>query len=40
MGYNFIDCDRDQLFLLPPFLRRYRFDGWGRAAYPPKMMVV
>jgi len=66
MAYNFIDCDRDQLFLLPPsmrdwlpeghlvwfildavdqlnlssFLRRYRSDGWGRAAYPPKMMVA
>jgi len=66
MGYNFIDCDRDQLFLLPPsmrdwlseghlvwfildavdqldlssFLRRYRQDGWGRAAYPPKTMVA
>ena len=66
MGYNFIDCDRDQLFLLPPsmrewlpeghlvwfildavdqldlsgFLRRYRADGWGRAAYPPKTMVA
>ena len=66
MGYNFIDCDRDQLFLLPPsmrdwlpeghlvwfildvvdqldlssFLRRYRSDGWGRAAYPPKVMVA
>ena len=66
MGYNFIECDRDQLFLLPPsmrewlpkehlvwfildavdqldlsgFLRRYRADGWGRAAYPPKTMVA
>jgi len=66
MAYNFIDCDRDQLFLLPPsmrdwlpeghlvwfildavdqldlssFLRRYRSDGWGRAAYPPQMMVA
>jgi len=66
MAYNFIDCDRDQLFLLPPsmrdwlpkehlvwfildtveeldlssFYRRYRGDGWGRAAYPPKMMVA
>ena len=66
MAYNFIDCDRDQLFLLPPsmrdwlpeghlvwfildavdqldlssFYRRYRSDGWGRAAYPPKMMVA
>ena len=66
MAYNFIDCDRDQLFLLPPsmrdwlpeghlvwfildavdqldlssFLRRYRSDGWGRAAYPLKMLVA
>ena len=66
MAYNFIDCDRDQLFLLPPsmrdwlpeehlvwfildvvdqldlssFLCRYRSDGWGRAAYPPKMLVA
>ena len=66
MAYNFIDCDQDQLFLLPPsmrdwlpeghlvwfildavdqldlssFLRRYRSDGWGRAAYPPKTMVA
>ena len=66
MAYNFIDCDRDQLFLLPPsmrdwlpeghlvwfildavdqldlssFYRRYRSDGWGRAAYPPKVMVA
>ncbi len=66
MDYNFIDCDRDQLFLLPPsmrdwlpeghlvwfildavdqmdlssFYRRYRADGWGRAAYPPKTMVA
>jgi len=66
MAYNFIDCDRDQLFLLPPsmrdwlpkehlvwfildaveeldlsaFLHRYRGDGWGRAAYPPQMMVA
>ena len=66
MAYNFLDCDRDQLFLLPPsmrdwipeghlvwfildavdqldlssFYRRYRSDGWGRAAYPPKMLVA
>ena len=66
MGYNFIDCDRDQLFLLSPsmrdwlpaghlvrfildavkeldlggFLHHYRQDGWGRAAYPPRMMVA
>jgi len=29
----------DQLDL-SPFLRRYRADGWGRAAYPPRMMVA
>ena len=66
MAYNFIDCDRNQLFLLPPSMRdwlpeghlvwfildavdqldlssvyrRYRSDGWGRAAYPPQMMVA
>ncbi len=66
MGYNFISCDRDQQFLMPPsldewlpkdhlarfvvemvgmlnlsaFLARRRADGWGRAAYDPKMMVA
>ncbi len=66
MGYNFISCDRDQQFLIPPsldewlpkdhlarfvvemvgmlnlsaFLARRRADGWGRAAYDPKMMVA
>ena len=66
MGYNFISCDRDQQFLMPPslnewlpkdhlarfvvemvdmldlsaFYARRREDGWGRAAYDPKMMVV
>ena len=65
MGYNFIECERDQMYLLPismrdwlpedhlawfildavqemdlsPFYRRYRSDGWGRAAYEPGMMV-
>ena len=29
----------DQLDL-SSFLRRYRGDGWGWAAYPPKMMVA
>jgi transposase len=29
----------DQLDL-SAFLRRYRQDGWGRAAYPPKVMVA
>lgn len=66
MGYNLIECNREQLFLLPlsmrdwlphghlawflldavqeldltPFHRRLRQDGWGRAAYQPKMMVA
>lgn len=66
MGYNFIPCDRDQQFLMPPslnewlpkdhlarfvvavvdtldlaaFYARRRADGWGRAAYDPKMMVA
>ncbi len=66
MGYNFISCDRDQQFLMPPslnewlpkehlarfvvemvdmldlsaFYARRREDGWGRAAYDPKMMVA
>ena len=66
MGYNFISCDRDQQFLMPPsldqwlpkdhlarfviemvdmldlseFYARRRSDGWGRAAYDPKMMVA
>ncbi|MCA1709286.1 MAG: transposase [Actinobacteria bacterium] len=66
MGYNFISCDRDQQFLMPPsldewlpkdhlarfvvemvavldlssFYARRRADGWGRAAYGPKMMVA
>ena len=65
MGYNFIECERDQMYLLPVsmrdwlsedhlawfildavqemdlsrFYRRYRSDGWGRAAYEPGMMV-
>jgi len=66
VGYNFIACDRDQQFLMPPslnewlpkdhlarfvvavvdtldlsaFYARRRADGWGRAAYDPKMMVA
>jgi transposase len=66
VGYNFISCDRDQQFLMPPnlnewlpkdhlvrfviemvdvldlsaFYARRRADGWGRAAYDPKMMVA
>ena len=66
MGYNFIPCDREQQFLMPPslddwlpkehlarfviaavdtldlsrFFARRRSDGWGRAAYDPKMMVA
>jgi transposase len=63
---NFLLCDRDQEFLLPPSLREwlpedhlawfvldavdemdvgafygaYREDGWGRAAFDPRMMVT
>lgn len=66
MAFNFVPCDREQDFLLPPslkewlaedhlawflidaveemrldaFLRDYRADGWGRAAYDPRMMVT
>ncbi|MFH1609414.1 MAG: transposase [Candidatus Bipolaricaulota bacterium] len=66
MGYNFKECNREQLFLLPAsmrewlpeghlawfildaveemdlaaFYRNYREDGWGRAAYEPRMMVA
>ena len=66
MAFNFVLCDREQEFLLPPSLREwlpgdhlawflidaveemrldgflagYRADGWGRAAYDPRMMVT
>jgi len=66
MAYNFLPCDRDQGFLLPPdvrdwlpadhlawfvldvvdqldlgpFLRAYRADGHGRAAYQPKVLLA
>jgi transposase len=66
VSQNFIDCDREQEFLLPPSLRdwlpedhlawfvldavdeidvgafyaAYREDGWGRAAFDPRMMVA
>jgi len=66
MAYNFLACDRDQAFLLPPdlrdwlpsdhlawfvldvvdqldlgpFLKAYRADGHGRAAYEPRMLVA
>ena len=66
MAFNFVACDREQEFLLPPslrewlpdghlawflidaveemrldaFLTEYRADGWGRAAYDPRMMVT
>jgi transposase len=66
MGYNFLPCDRDQGFLLPPdlrdwlpaehlawfildvvdqldlgpFLKAYRADGHGRAAYEPRMLLA
>jgi transposase len=65
MPQRFIDCDREQVFLLPPsllewvsadhlvwtildsvaeldmsaFYASYRWDGRGRSAYDPKMMV-
>ena len=65
MPYNFLECNRDQMYLMPvsmrewlpedhlawfiidavketdltPFYRKYRSDGWGRAAYAPEMMV-
>ncbi|MDR4506982.1 MAG: transposase [Candidatus Brocadiaceae bacterium] len=65
MAYNFIECNREQKYLMPPSLKewlpegdlswfvidaveemdlqefyiRYREDGWGRAAFNPKMMV-
>jgi transposase len=66
MAQNFLGCDRDQAFLLPPsvddwlpadhfarfviavveqmdlaaFYSEYRFDGHGRAAHDPAMMVA
>jgi transposase len=66
MAYNFLACDRDQAFLLPPdlrdwlpsdhlawfildvvdqldlgpFLKAYRADGHGRAAYAPRMLLA
>jgi transposase len=66
MAYNFLACDRDQAFLLPPdlcdwlpsdhlawfildvvdqldlgpFLKAYRADGHGRAAYEPRMLLA
>ena len=65
-AYNFLPCDRDQGFLLPPdvrdwlpadhlawfvldvvdqldlgpFLKAYRADGHGRAAYQPKVLLA
>lgn len=65
MPYNFLECNRDQMYLMPvsirewlpedhlawfiidavkeidltSFYRKYRNDGWGRAAYEPGMMV-
>jgi transposase len=65
MPLNFIPCDRNQVYLMPPsledwlskdhlawfvldavaqmdlgpFYAKRRADGWGRAAYPPSMMV-
>lgn len=66
MAYNFVPCNRDQAYLLPPNLRdwlaedhlawfvidamgqmdlswlyaSYRADGWGAAAFEPKMMTT
>lgn len=66
MAYNFVACDRDQHYLMPPsinewlpkdhlarfildvvdemdlsaFYARHRDDGWGRAAFDPKMMTA
>ena len=66
MAYNFLACDRDQAFLLPPdmrdwlpadhlawfvldvvdqlelgpFLKVYRADGHGRAAYEARMLLA
>jgi transposase len=66
MPQNFLECDREQAFLMPPdprdwlpeghlawfvlasveeldlaaFYASYRLDGWGRAAFEPKMMVA
>jgi transposase len=66
VAQNFIECGREQAFLLPPDIREwlpenhlawtvldavaemdlwafyadYRFDGHGRAAYDPRMMVA
>jgi transposase len=66
MADNFLACDRDQAFLLPPdlrdwlpadhlawfildvvdqldlgpFLKAYRADGHGRAAYQPRMLLA
>ena len=65
MAYNFLESNRDQMYLMPisirdwlpenhlawfildavkefdltSFYRKYRADGWGRAAYEPGMMV-
>lgn len=65
MAYNLIECNREQMFLMPISLRdwlpeghlawfvldavetidlskfylKYRIDGWGHAAYDPRMMV-
>jgi transposase len=66
MAMNFLACDREQTFLMPPdprdwlpedhlawfvlasveemdlgaFYGSYRQDGWGRAAFEPRMMVA
>src|SRR3954447_6086554 len=66
MPQNFLACDREQVFLMPPdprdwlpeghltwfvlesveqmdlapFYASYRQDGWGRAAFEPRLMVA
>ena len=65
MAYNLIECNREQMFLMPVSMKdwlpeshlawfipeavetidlsgfyiKHRLDGWGRAAYDPRMMV-
>ncbi|MFL5902264.1 MAG: hypothetical protein ACJ76Q_00405 [Solirubrobacteraceae bacterium] len=66
MPQNFLESDREQVFLMPPdprdwlpeghlawfmletveqldlapFYASYRQDGWGRAAFEPRMMIA
>ena len=65
MAYNLVECNREQMYLMPVSLEdwlpkghlawfildavdtmdlsksylKYRADGWGRAAYNPRVMV-